>query len=64
MVVRKRKPNKEDSSMFIYNNKTIFNKITQVISGSSLDKITKKYQGDFRSQHFDTHSHVYSMLSF
>ncbi|MBS4535183.1 DUF4372 domain-containing protein [Clostridium sp. D2Q-14] len=50
--------------MFIYNNKTIFNKITQVISGSSLDKITKKYQGDFRSQHFDTHSHVYSMLSF
>lgn len=48
--------------MSIFNNKTIFNKITQVIGGNHIDKIVKKYNSDFRSQHFDTRSHIYAML--
>ena len=48
--------------MSIFNDKTIFNKITQVIGGNRINRIIKKYNSDFRSQHFDTRSHIYSML--
>lgn len=46
------------------NNKTFFEKITQVISGSVLNKLTDKYQSDYRTQHFYTASHLYSLLFF
>lgn len=46
------------------NNKTFFEKITQVISGSVLNKLTEKYQTDYRTQHFYTKSHLYSLLLF
>lgn len=48
--------------MSLLNNKTIFNKITQVIDGNCINRTIKKYNSDFRSQHFDTRSHIYSML--
>ncbi|MBU5455003.1 IS4 family transposase [Caproiciproducens sp. MSJ-32] len=45
-------------------NKIFFNKLTDVISGNVLNKTIKKYNSDFRVQHFDTKSHLYSMLFF
>ena len=45
-----------------YNNKTVFNKITEVINGNRLNSIINKYNSDYRIQHFDTKSHVFSML--
>lgn len=45
-----------------YNNKTIFNKLIEVISGNYLDYLTKKYNTDYRVQHFYTRSHVTAML--
>ncbi|ERI95162.1 hypothetical protein HMPREF1982_00444, partial [Clostridiales bacterium oral taxon 876 str. F0540] len=47
-----------------YNNKIFFNKLTEIITGSILSKTIKKYNSDFRVQHFDTKSHLYSMLYF
>ncbi|OPJ56517.1 IS4 family transposase [Alkalithermobacter paradoxus] len=48
--------------MSIFNDKTIFKKITHVIDGNCINNIVKKYNSDFRSQHFNTRSHIYSML--
>lgn len=50
--------------MDIINNKTFFEKITQVITGTALNRLTKKYNSDYRVQHFDTASHLNSMLYF
>jgi hypothetical protein len=50
--------------MYINNNKTFFNKITQVITAKTLDRIIRKYNSDYRTQHFDTSSHLLSMLFF
>lgn len=50
--------------MNIINHKTFFEKITQVITGTTVNRITKKYQSDYRVQHFDTLSHLNSMLFF
>lgn len=47
-----------------YNNKIFFNKLTEIITGNTLNKTVKKYNSDFRVQHFDTKSHLYSMLYF
>lgn len=44
------------------NNKLIFHKLIAEIGGSFLDKTIKKYDGDYRSQHFHTKSHINSML--
>jgi len=49
---------------FINNNKIFFRKMIEVISGSPLKRITKKYNSDYRTQSFYTDSHVYSMLFF
>ena len=62
MVVDQYNQTKEVLSMSIYNDKTIFNKLTHVIDGNFMNGIVKKYNSDFRSQHFDTRSHIYSML--
>jgi hypothetical protein len=48
--------------MLNYNNKTVFKKITDVINGRLVNKIVKKYDSDYRIQHFDTQSHVNSMI--
>lgn len=45
-----------------YNNKTVFNKLIEVINGNKLNRIIRKYNSDYRIQHFDTKSHVFSML--
>lgn len=50
--------------MFNINNRTFFNKITEVISGRALDKLIEKYNSNYRTQHFDTSSHLLSMLYF
>jgi hypothetical protein len=50
--------------MNIINNKTFFEKITQVITGTTVSKVIKKYNSDYRVQHFDTLSHLNSMLFF
>lgn len=49
---------------FINNNKIFFRKITEVISGNVLRQRVKKYKSDYRTQFFDTASHLYSMLFF
>lgn len=45
-------------------NKIFFTKLTEIITGNILNKTIKKYNSDFRVQHFDTKSHLYSMLYF
>jgi hypothetical protein len=44
------------------NNKIFFSKITEVITGSILKKVTKKYNSDYRVRLFDTRSHLLSMI--
>lgn len=48
--------------MFINNNKLVFHKLISEIGGNYLDKTIQKYGGDYRSQHFDTRSHINSMI--
>lgn len=48
--------------MFKNNNKLVFNKLLSEIGGNFLNSTISKYSGDFRTQHFDTKSHVYSLL--
>jgi hypothetical protein len=48
--------------MFHNNNKLVFHKLIEVIGGRFLDNTIDKYNGDFRSQHFDTKSHLYSLI--
>lgn len=45
-----------------YNNKIVFNKLIEVINGNKLNNISNRYNSDYRTQHFDTKSHVFSML--
>lgn len=45
-----------------YNNKTVFSKLIEVINGNRLNHIINKYNSDHRIQHFDTRSHIFSML--
>lgn len=44
------------------NNKLVFNKLLSEIGGNFLNRTISKYNGDFRTQHFDTKSHLYSLL--
>ena len=44
------------------NNKLVFNKLIAEIQGTFLERVISKYNGDFRSQHFDTKSHLYALL--
>lgn len=44
------------------NNKTVLRKITQVFSGSFFSSLVNKYHGDYRTQHFYTHSHAIAMI--
>lgn len=48
--------------MFNNNNKLVFNKLIAEIQGTFLEKVISKYDGNFRSQHFDTKSHLYALL--
>jgi len=48
--------------MFNYNNKLVFHKLIAEIGGNFLANTIEKYGGDYRSQHFDTKSHINSML--
>lgn len=47
-----------------YNDRLVFSKITEVIDGKILRNCIKKYAGDYRTQHFDTRSHLFSMIYF
>lgn len=44
------------------NNKLVFHKLIAEIGGNFINNTIKKYNGDYRSQHFDTRSHINSML--
>lgn len=44
------------------NNKLVFHKLIAEIGGSFLNNTIRKYAGDYRSQHFDTKSHINSMI--
>ena len=44
------------------NNKLVFNKLIAEIQGTFLKRVILKYNSDFRSQHFDTKSHLYALL--
>ncbi|EYE88956.1 hypothetical protein Q428_05410 [Fervidicella metallireducens AeB] len=44
------------------NNKLIFYKLIAENGGSFLEKTIRKYGGDYRCQHFDTRSHINSMI--
>ena len=44
------------------NNKLVFNKLIAEIQGTFLERVISKYDGHFRSQHFDTKSHLYALL--
>ena len=44
------------------NNKLVFNKLIAEIQGTFLKRVISKYNSDFRSQHFDTKSHLYALL--
>ncbi|MPM68625.1 IS4 family transposase ISDha2 [bioreactor metagenome] len=44
------------------NNKLVFHSLIAEIGGSFLEKTIQKYKGDYRSQHFNTRSHLNSML--
>lgn len=48
--------------MFNYNNKLVFHKLIAEIGGNFLASTIERYGGDYRSQHFDTKSHINSML--
>lgn len=48
--------------MFTNNNKLVFHKLIAEIGGSFLDNTIRKYGGDYRCQHFDTKSHINSMI--
>ncbi|WP_212904910.1 DUF4372 domain-containing protein, partial [Clostridium polyendosporum] len=48
--------------MFNNNNKLVFHKLIAEIEGTFLNRIIQKYGGDYRSQHFDSKSHLYSLL--
>ena len=48
--------------MFNNNNKLVFNKLIEEIQGTFLERVISKYDGNFRSQHFDTKSHLYALL--
>ena len=44
------------------NNKLVFNKLIAEIQGTFLERVISKYDRNFRSQHFDTKSHLYTLL--
>lgn len=44
------------------NNKLVFHKLIAEMGGSFVKHTIKKYNGDYRSQHFDTCSHINSMI--
>lgn len=44
------------------NNKLVFHKLIAEIGGSFFDSTIRKYDGDYRCQHFDSRSHINSML--
>lgn len=46
------------------NNKLVFNKLMAEIGGNFLNSVINKYNGDYRIQHFDSKSHLYSLLYF
>ena len=46
------------------NSELVFHKLTAVISGKALNNLVKKYDSDYRVQHFDTRSHLYALLYF
>lgn len=48
--------------MFKNNNKLVFNKLISEIGGNFLNQTIKKYNGDFRSQYFDTKSHMLALI--
>jgi hypothetical protein len=47
-----------------YNDRLVFSKITEVIDGNTLNRFIKKYAGDYRTKHFDTRSHFFSLVYF
>jgi hypothetical protein len=48
--------------VFKNNNKLVFQKLISEIGGSFLNSTIDKYNGDYRSQHFDTKSQLYSLI--
>lgn len=48
--------------MFNNNDKLVFHRLIEEIGGSFLNHTIQKYAGDYRSQHFDSKSHINSML--
>lgn len=48
--------------MINYNNKLVFNKLIAEIEGTFLNRTINKYNGDFRTQHFDTKSQLFSLI--
>jgi len=46
------------------NNKLLFDKLIAEIGGNFLNSVIKKYDGDYRTQHFDSKSHLYSLIYF
>lgn len=46
------------------NNKLVFNKLIAEIGCNFLNSVINKYNGDYRTQHFDSKSHLYSLLYF
>lgn len=62
MEVRQYTIAKEVLFMLQPNDKTVLRKITQAIDGKYINQIVGKYKSDFRTQHFDTRSHIFAML--
>ena len=52
----------QGGSFFMNNNKLVFHKLIAEIGGSFIDSTIQKYAGDYRCQHFDTKSHINSMI--
>lgn len=50
--------------MYIDNKKVSFNEITQVINGNVLNRVVRKYGPDYRTQYFNTSSHLLAILFF
>ena len=48
--------------MLHLNNKLVFSKLIGEISGRFIQQTCSKYGGDYRTQHFDTQSHLYALL--
>ncbi len=44
--------------------KLVFTKLIKEISGSALKHTIKKYNGNYRTQHFDSKSYLYSFVYF